>query len=81
MGTDLHLRRLDTKAENAISFRVQISKLLEEAHRALGRLEQVRVGWGQQNTVASCLGDPPCLGRRLIRRQRTPGLRCMEGGG
>ncbi len=37
------VRQLDTAVSGAQSFREKATKLLEEAHRALGRLEQVCV--------------------------------------
>ncbi len=40
------ISKLEAKCENALSYREKSSKLLEEAHRALGRLEQVGRGDG-----------------------------------
>lgn len=39
------ISKLENKIENALSYREKASKLLEEAHRALGRLEQVGSSW------------------------------------
>lgn len=39
------VKNLDEAVAKALSFREKSSRLLEEAHRALSRLEQVRLGW------------------------------------
>lgn len=41
LSLQVTIRKLEDKCENAVSFREKASKLLEEAHRTLGRLEQV----------------------------------------
>lgn len=49
------VKNLDEAVAKALSFREKSSRLLEEAHRALSRLEQVRLGW---NSVQLTGGMP-----------------------